>query len=273
MARKRNLSTKISTDKDVNKLASEYGPMAALLYTWMIPHAEDDRSITADPEEILLTVIPGFKGTLTSDDIDKYLKGMIHLGLLEDWGDGNLYFPDKSFYEHQTYIPESRRNHRKMPQNAAKCHETPQNASSLSLSPSLIDDDDDVRAREEGKIFEYYKQNYGLIVPAQVDLIGSYIDDGLSADLIIKILEGGLGKNDKWSWVKKVLQNCLEGNVKTVSDYEAKKVERKSRDHPPNRAADKEDRIRKATQEAFEELKREGIIDEAGRSSEDNRPP
>jgi DNA replication protein DnaD len=131
---------------------------------------------------------------------------------------------------------------------------------------------EDERARE-GKVFEYYGQNYGLMAPAQVDLISSYLDDGLTPELIIKILEDGLGKDDKWSWVRAVLLNCLSQNVKTVSDYEAKKVERKSRDRPPGKGQEKEDRIRKATQEAFEELKKEGIIDAAGRSSEDNRPP
>jgi DNA replication protein DnaD len=120
-----------------------------------------------------------------------------------------------------------------------------------------IEEDD--RAREEGKIFEYYKQNYGLIVPAQTDLIGSYLDDGLSAELIIKILEGGLGKSDKWSWVKKVLQNCLEGNVKTVSDYEAKKLER-SKPPPTTRAEKKQDAVDRAKEIALKRLKEKGVI-------------
>ena len=38
MARRRYISTNISTDPKVNILAEKYGDFAALLYTWMIPH-------------------------------------------------------------------------------------------------------------------------------------------------------------------------------------------------------------------------------------------
>lgn len=59
MSRRRYLSTRISTDVAVNKLAAQAGDFAALLYTWMIPHAADDGSLPYDPEELMLTVIPG----------------------------------------------------------------------------------------------------------------------------------------------------------------------------------------------------------------------
>ena len=46
MARRRYISTAISTDTAVCKLAKKYGEFAAMLYTWMIPHAEDDAKLT-----------------------------------------------------------------------------------------------------------------------------------------------------------------------------------------------------------------------------------
>jgi hypothetical protein len=45
--RRRYLSTAISLDPTVNKLARTAGDFAALLFTWMIPHADDDGAITA----------------------------------------------------------------------------------------------------------------------------------------------------------------------------------------------------------------------------------
>jgi hypothetical protein len=57
--RRRYLSTAISLDATVNKLAVTAGDFAALLFTWMIPHADDDGSITADTEELLFTIVPG----------------------------------------------------------------------------------------------------------------------------------------------------------------------------------------------------------------------
>ena len=45
MSRRRYISTSMSIDKRLNKLAVEAGDFAALLYTWMIPHAADDTTI------------------------------------------------------------------------------------------------------------------------------------------------------------------------------------------------------------------------------------
>ena len=58
VSRRRWLSTKISKDKRVNALAMQ-SDFAALLYTWMIPHASDDATITGDAEELLYIVLPG----------------------------------------------------------------------------------------------------------------------------------------------------------------------------------------------------------------------
>lgn len=58
MARRRWLSTKISTDGPVNRLAMQHGDFAALFYTWMIPAAGDDGAIWGEPEEILMQVMP-----------------------------------------------------------------------------------------------------------------------------------------------------------------------------------------------------------------------
>lgn len=118
------------------------GPMAALLYTWMIPHAEDDRSITADPDEILLTVIPGCK-KITPKQVQNYLNSMVNQNLLTKHS-GRLYFPVESFYKYQSYIPENKRNYDEpvkttlatMPQNTEEHRETPQNTASPSPSPS-----------------------------------------------------------------------------------------------------------------------------------------
>lgn len=109
MARRRYLSTEISTDTAVCKLAKEYGEFAALLYTWMIPHAEDDGSIHADAEKLILMVIPGFRWK-TEQDVEEALGGMHQLGLVFwDRENETIYFPSSSFYRYQSYITESRR--------------------------------------------------------------------------------------------------------------------------------------------------------------------
>ena len=133
MARRRYLSTQISVDTRVNRLAETHGGDAALLYTWMIPHADDAGTITADPEEIQLMVFPG-RRSISVEDIERFIEGMLTLELIErDDERGLLRFPE-SFARHQSYINKARRE---SAQNAAEQRVTPQNAASSSSSSSF----------------------------------------------------------------------------------------------------------------------------------------
>lgn len=151
MARKRYVSTEISIDARVRQLA-ERSEFAALLYTWMIPHAGDDAMITADPDELLMMVVPGFRWR-TADDVRDAVLSMLELGLLKAIGD-RLKFPEKAFYQYQSYIGGDRRapepspqpptngaaNHREPPQITAEkkfTADAPQNRASVSGSSSL----------------------------------------------------------------------------------------------------------------------------------------
>jgi len=105
MARRRYVSTTISQDTRVNKLAMQYGDFAALLYTWMIPHAADDATLPGDPEELLYQVLPGRRDK-TEADVRAALDGMAALGLIVSTDDGRIMFPTTAFYRYQTYIKE-----------------------------------------------------------------------------------------------------------------------------------------------------------------------
>lgn len=140
MARRRYLSTTISTDKAVNRLAMQYGDFAALLYTWLIPHAADDCSFPADPEELMMIVMPGRRDK-EPEDIQTAIDAMLVEGLiLHDPDNRNaLMFPPKSFYGHQTYIKEERQ--RKTPQNSAtpeSAGDMPQDSASRAPASSSV---------------------------------------------------------------------------------------------------------------------------------------
>lgn len=109
MARRRYISTNISTDVKVNTLAEKHGDFAALLYTWMIPHAEDNTTITGCPDELMYKVVPALRSR-TRDDIIKALKAMCTLKLII-WDRDNslIYFPCETFYKYQTYIKQENR--------------------------------------------------------------------------------------------------------------------------------------------------------------------
>ncbi len=144
MARRRYVSTSISLDKDVNALAEECGDFAALLYTWMIVHAEDDTTITADPEDIYYAVCPRRKDK-TPDDVRKAIAAMAAKDLVWPYttpdGKPRLQFPPESFYRYQTYIPMPKRVYQDLrrsslisPQNAEEHRSTPTNAEDRNSS-------------------------------------------------------------------------------------------------------------------------------------------
>lgn len=150
MARRRYVSTTISQDTRVNKLAVQYGDFAALLYTWMIPHAADDASLPGDPEELLYQILPGRRDK-SPEDVQAALDGMAALGLICGTDDGRITFPTKAFYRYQTYIKD-RNKHRdddppddapKAAQPAAPSQPTPtdtakqRTSAQNTVSPSL----------------------------------------------------------------------------------------------------------------------------------------
>lgn len=109
MSRRRYVSTAISTDTAVNKLALRGGDFAALLYTWMIPHASDDATINGDPEELLMIVLPGRRDK-SAEDIADALSLMDELELIAwDRDEKIVSFPACAFYKHQSYIKDGER--------------------------------------------------------------------------------------------------------------------------------------------------------------------
>lgn len=130
MARRRYLSTEVSTDKLVNRLAVEAGDFAALLYTWMIPHAGDDGTVEGDPEELLLVAMPGRRDK-EPEDVANALGAMDRIGLIRwDRERGVAHFPE-SFYKHQSYITEKRRyaaNSAQPSENIPSAPEPPHNS-------------------------------------------------------------------------------------------------------------------------------------------------
>jgi DNA replication protein DnaD len=209
MARRRYVSTEISIDKEVNKLALQYGDFAALLYTWMIPHAEDNCLITADPYELLNKVVPGRRDK-TEDDVQEAIAGMIKHKLLTVVEDGKmLKFKSKSFYKYQSYIPERKR----------------QDGEESKPYKENMPDDEELR-NSTGKVFQFYQKNIGIITQFHAEVIGQYLDEGIEPEMIIAVMQDGIGKRIPWDWIKTVLANSDKNNIRTLAQYEAKKVEK-----------------------------------------------
>jgi hypothetical protein len=76
MAKWRALHGEISQSEKVAELTE----FEALLYTWMIAHADDYGILTGTPKGIKMTVIPGIDRSL--EDIEKALDHMAEVGLI-----------------------------------------------------------------------------------------------------------------------------------------------------------------------------------------------
>ena len=104
--RKRYISTDISVDAKVTQLIEEAGPWAGLLYTWMIPHAEEDGTLTAHPMELKMKVFPGL--SVGAKDIEQACTAMEKIGLIEREED-KILFPVDSFYKYQSKVAREKR--------------------------------------------------------------------------------------------------------------------------------------------------------------------
>lgn len=216
MARRRYISTDISKDAAVKKLAASNGAFAALLYTWMIPHATDDGGITSDPEELQLLVVPGIK--VKTAQIADAVESMLALELLTR-ENSKLYFPPASFYKHQSYISEKNRRSedcRESPRIAEERRESPKNAASpppspsFSPSPSLSVVGVDARAKDEiGEVVAEFA-TYGTVN----ELTAGYVEEAIATYTLdwtrraVKV--GAKGKagadHPPWNYVEKTLK-------------------------------------------------------------------
>ena len=111
MARRRNLSTEISDDRDLNDLAVTVGDFAALLFTWGVPHAQDDRSLPGEPDDLLYLVVPRRRDK-TPADAETAIRAWVEAKLVDwVWVDSKrrIYYKAESFYRIQDKVPQARR--------------------------------------------------------------------------------------------------------------------------------------------------------------------
>ena len=275
MSRRRYVSTHISLDSIVNQVAADCGDFAALLYTWMIPHAEDDTTITGDPGELFPMVCPARRDK-TVVDVERAVSEMVAHGLLWAYRDAKgkpmLQFPPDNFYKYQTYIPQSKRNYRDMrevygektPQNTENHRRTPQNTASPSLSPSpspSLSSDKEKEGtplppngfnRESAKADKPSKEDeadmriatdfaqknlgtVGMLRPVELDKLRGWHKQLSGACLVKAMEEAVLNGAPNWKYIGAIALRWIEAGVRQVEDIEALE-----RDHEFHKAKDKQ---------------------------------
>lgn len=86
------------------------------------------------------------------------------------------------------------------------------------------------KEEEKEKIIDFYNNNFGLITPYIAENIFSYLEDGLQQDLIIRAMEEAVSNNiRKWNYVRTILNDCINNDIKTVEQYIIKQKEFKDK--------------------------------------------
>lgn len=117
MAERRMISKSISISEKVNSL-SLFG---RLLYTWMIPHADDFGRLPGSPTKIKALVIPMFEETVK--DVESALKDMSACGLILWYTvNGDKYIQINNFEEHQTGLHKRTASKYPDPKQAEEIH-------------------------------------------------------------------------------------------------------------------------------------------------------
>ena len=104
MARKRFVTSEISTDRKVARLA-EANPIAAALWPWFITGFDDWGRMSADPIEVKLTIFPAFP--YTSDEIAEIIQLYHKYEIAYHYEvDGKPYLAvnPNNWFKYQTYI-------------------------------------------------------------------------------------------------------------------------------------------------------------------------
>ncbi len=102
MAKARMLHKKISVSVQVNRLTLP----ARLLFTWMIPHADDEGKMKGDPEFIKATVVPMVRWSFKK--IREYLEEIEGKGLIYYWQENGEWFIEFIRWKEHQYIQKDR---------------------------------------------------------------------------------------------------------------------------------------------------------------------
>jgi DnaD/phage-associated family protein len=230
MARKRFVSSEMSTDEDIADIAVD-NPVSALMWPWFITGFDDwGRMEVTSPNKVRLELFPAFpyKANEVQEAIEQFSKAGIVFRYSVDSRTYLAIEPCK-FYKYQTYIRDKKRiedsSNYPAPVNPpwAKCAKCREIARIGKTTYPMGEDDEKKRT---GAVFQFYQNNIGLITPFQAEEIIKYLDEGMEPELIISVMQDSIGKDIPWDWIKKVLANSDKNNIKTLAQYDAKKVEK-----------------------------------------------
>ena len=111
MAKGRILTRRVGESAKVDRLWSECGPEAALLWTWLIPWIDINGNLRGKAMWFLSNVVPAAadREAITLGQVREYLAKMEELGLLERYEvDGRAFYHVPGFHDEQIHLRRDR---------------------------------------------------------------------------------------------------------------------------------------------------------------------
>ena len=79
------------------------------------------------------------------------------------------------------------------------------------------------------EVISFYENNITLITPYVAEDMEKYLQEGLTAGLIIKAMQEAVDRNARsWKYIKSILNDCCNNNVKTAERFKIRQEEFKS---------------------------------------------
>lgn len=189
MAERRMISKVISISEKVNSL-SLFG---RLLYTWMIPHADDFGRLPGSPAKVRALVVPMADETVK--DVEEALADMHKKGLIIWYEvDGEKFIQITNFEKHQQGL--HKRTKSKFPEPPDEFREIPGNSEEFPLelegnknrteyTPTTTNARDEEKDAQVFRVFE--QEGFGTLSSVLVDDLRDMIDT-YSAEWVIRAM-------------------------------------------------------------------------------------
>ena len=127
------------------------------------------------------------------------------------------------------------------------------------------------KKEEEGKNFfqqdlkeviSFYENNITLITPYVAEDIEKYLQEGLKSELIVETMKEAVSRNKRnWKYIKSILNDCCDNNIKTAEQFKIKQEEFKSNKNHNQQKAKTEEKVDYEEVEYTEEESRKKLYE------------
>jgi DnaD/phage-associated family protein len=212
MANRRMISKSISVSERVNQLST----FAALLYTWMISHADDFGRMPGSPAKIKALVIPMQANSIS--EVEQALQEMDSRKLIVWYEvDDTKYIQFPGWEKHQAGL--HKRTNSSYPEPLGHSEKFPEIPGQENLREGNLREQKE-REIAVAQIVKAYEETFGALrgEPNQLMLLMDYMDKGMELELIVTAIHKSSNADVPLKYADSILSKQLRKGIKTVEE-------------------------------------------------------